>query len=64
MATLGGAVSAAAELPTALADALSLAARASFVDALQAATVVAAAILFGAAVLAVRMLRNGVEEKG
>ena len=63
LATLGGAVSAAADLPATVADALGMAARASFVDALQAATVVASAILFGAAVLAVRMLRNGSTEE-
>ena len=63
LATLGGAVSAAADLPATVADALGMAARAAFVDALQAATVVASAILFGAAVLAVRMLRNGSTEE-
>jgi DHA2 family multidrug resistance protein-like MFS transporter len=59
MATLGGAVSAASALTEALGQALTTVARAAFIDALQAAVVVAVAILLGAALLSVRMLRNG-----
>ena len=59
MATLGGAVSAASALTETLGQALTTVARAAFIDALQAAVVVAIAILLGAALLSVRMLRNG-----
>jgi DHA2 family multidrug resistance protein-like MFS transporter len=59
LATLGAAVSTAQSLPASAGNALAAAARASFVDALQAAAIVAAAILLATSVVAVRILRNG-----
>ena len=56
--TLGGALTVADNLPEPLADALRLAARAAFVDGLQAAAVVGTGIMVFSAWLAWRMLRN------
>ena len=56
--TLGGALTVADSLPAPLADALRLAARAAFVDGLQAAAVVGTGIMVFSAWLAWRMLRN------
>ena len=57
-ATLGGALSAAARLPGNAGDALLLAARGAFVDAMQTAALVAALVLLGTSVLLARMLRR------
>jgi DHA2 family multidrug resistance protein-like MFS transporter len=57
--TLGGALTLADSLAAPSAEALRSAARAAFVDGLQAASVVGTAIMVGSAVLAWRMLRSG-----
>lgn len=56
--TLGGALDLAQRLPEPVADALRLAARASFVDGLQAAALAGTAIMVVSALLAWRMLRS------
>lgn len=56
--TLGGALTVAEGLPAPLADALRFAARAAFVDGLQAASVVGTAIMVFSGLLAWRMLRT------
>lgn len=57
-ATIGGALAAAASLPPELGTPLAAAARAAFVDTLQIAAAVGAAILVAAALLAARLLRG------
>lgn len=56
--TLSGALTAAADLPPAAADALVTVARAAFTDGLNVAAIVAAALAAAAAVLAVTLLRR------
>ena len=58
MGTLGGALAAAQSLPAATGDALLAAARAAFVDALQLAALVGAAVVVIACVLSARLLRG------
>ena len=58
LATLGGAVAAASSLPGAVGDALVMAARAAFVDAMQFTAGACAAIVLLASVVAARILRN------
>ena len=58
LATLGGALSAAQSLPVELGQALRLAARAGFVDALQLAAVVGGVVVVLAGVIVVRLLRG------
>ena len=59
MATLGGAMAAAATLPEPLADVLRAAAGAAFTNALQVNAVLAAAAIVAASVVAALILRNG-----
>ncbi|WP_157085059.1 MFS transporter [Hydrogenophaga palleronii] len=56
-ATLGGALTLADSLPAPLAESLRLAARTTFVDGLQTATVLGTLIMVGSALMAWRMLR-------
>jgi len=58
LATLGGAVAAASSLPGAVGDALVMAARAAFVDAMQVTAGACAAIVLLASIVAARILRN------
>lgn len=60
LATLGGALTASQSLAPPLGAALAVAARASFVDALQVAAIAGALILLAASAIAARILRNGV----
>jgi MFS transporter, DHA2 family, multidrug resistance protein len=59
LGTIGGAVAAAQSLPGAVGDALLLAARTAFVDALQLSALVGAAIVVIACVLSARLMRVG-----